>query len=105
MDMNEFYQKTWVQGDSFILDFGGHRTGYFKYVKTWMSGGRVKGEGGRRGWERERMEVRREGRGKEKMRGGERREIMILSSSFNYVCSVSTSTEWGHPSMPQHTFS
>ena len=51
------------------------------------------------------MEVRREGRGEGEIRGEDRREIMILPSSFNYVCSVSTSTEWGHPSMPQHTFS
>jgi hypothetical protein len=33
MSMNEVYQKTWVEGDSFILDFGGHRTGYFKYER------------------------------------------------------------------------
>ena len=54
MDMDELYQKTWVQGDSFILDFGGHRTGYFKYVKRRRSRGRVKGgrktRMGERGW-------------------------------------------------------
>lgn len=31
LSMDQFYNKTWVKGDSFIIDFGGHRSGYFRY--------------------------------------------------------------------------